>query len=94
VSDSLIPPPPVPFADLRPMVDPARTALVVMDIQEDFASPAGALGRVGLDLSRVEPLILRIETLIAAARRAGAPLVFARGCRQCWQTMSPERLPS
>jgi nicotinamidase-related amidase len=63
---------------LGAMLPPARTALVVVDVQTDFAAPFGLLGRVGADLSGVEPAIDRIERLIAAARKAGATVAFMR----------------
>lgn len=63
---------------LAEMIAPARTALAVIDIQGDFAAPDGAMGQVGCDLSEVEGVIDRAERLIAAARRAGAQVMFAR----------------
>jgi nicotinamidase-related amidase len=63
---------------LGPMLDPARTALVIIDVQNDFAAPDGAMAQAGCDLSDVEPAIDRIEALIAAARSAGATLAFIR----------------
>jgi nicotinamidase-related amidase len=65
-------------AALPEMIDPSRTAFVVIDVQQDFAGPAGAMGRVGLDLSGIEPAIDHIQSLIAAARGAGAQVAFAR----------------
>ena len=65
-------------AALATMIEPARTALVVIDVQTDFASPTGAMARFGADMSGVEPAVERIEALIDAARRAGATLAFAR----------------
>ena len=65
-------------AQLSGMLNPSRTALVVIDVQEDFAGPTGAVGRFGVDMSRIEPAIDRIEGLIAAARAAGAQVAFAR----------------
>ena len=64
--------------DLAEMIAPARTALIVIDIQKDFAAPDGLLGRVGVDLSPAEAAIDRIEALIAAARGAGATIGFMR----------------
>jgi nicotinamidase-related amidase len=52
--------------------------LVVIDVQGDFAASDGAMGYAGVDMSDVEPTIDRIQRLIAAARKAGAALVFAR----------------
>lgn len=63
---------------LAEMIAPARTALIVVDIQKDFAAPDGVLGRVGVDLSPAEAAIDRIETLIAAGRKAGATIGFMR----------------
>lgn len=60
------------------MIDPARTALVVVDIQVDFASSQGVLGRSGLDMSDCEAAVDRIEAMIAAARKAGVTVAFMR----------------
>ena len=43
--------PPVDPAKLAPMIAPRRTALVIIDVQEDFVSSRGAPGRWGIDLS-------------------------------------------
>ena len=70
---------PTPSApELAEMIDPARSALVVIDVQEDFASPDGAMARMGADLGGVEVVLDNVETLIAAARQAGACVAFAR----------------
>ena len=64
--------------ELTKMIDPARSALIVIDVQEDFASPGGAMAGMGADLSGVEDALDNVETLIAAARQAGVCVVFAR----------------
>ncbi len=56
----------------------SRALLLVIDVQVDFASPDGAMGRYGLNLSGVDAMIGRTEALIAAARRAGVAVGFAR----------------
>jgi nicotinamidase-related amidase len=63
---------------LGPMLLPARTALLVIDVQNDFVSPAGALGLAGLDMLALEEPLRRVEALIAAARASGVTLVFVR----------------
>lgn len=71
----------VPHVDpaaLAQMIEPARTALVVIDVQRDFVAPDGAMARLGLDLSNIELAIDRIEMLIAKARATGATIAFAR----------------
>ena len=64
--------------ELGRMMPPDRTALLVVDVQHDFAHPDGAMGRLGLDMSAACTAIDRIEALISAARSAGATVVFAR----------------
>jgi nicotinamidase-related amidase len=60
------------------MIDPVRSALVVIDVQVDFASPDGAMARMGADLSGVEAALDNVEALIGAARRVGVCVAFAR----------------
>ncbi len=61
---------------LAAWVAPARTAVLVIDMQVDFASPEGALGRVGVDLSGVQPALEAAERLVDAARAAGTAVGF------------------
>ncbi|MFD2137034.1 isochorismatase family protein [Novosphingobium resinovorum] len=68
----------LPHIDPAGMIAPARTALIVVDVQVDFAAPEGLIGRFGIDLAPAEAAIDRIETLIAAARTAGATVAFMR----------------
>lgn len=65
-------------AELASMLEPSRCALVVVDIQKDFAAPDGLLGRLGVNLAPAEAVIDRIEELIPSARAAGATLAFMR----------------
>ena len=66
-------------ADALPgMIAPERTALIVVDIQQDFAGPEGLLGRIGVDLSEAEAVIDRIEALTPVARKAGVTLAYMR----------------
>ena len=66
------------ISDLDAMIAPARTALVVVDVQVDFAAPHGVVGRAGADMATAEAAVDRIEALIAAARAAGATVAFMR----------------
>jgi biuret amidohydrolase len=64
--------------ELAEMIDPGRSALVVVDVQQDFAGAGGAMARMGADLSGVEAVIDNVESLLAAARTAGVCVAFAR----------------
>jgi nicotinamidase/pyrazinamidase len=51
----------------------AETALVVVDVQNDFADPAGSLSVAGAD-----KVIEAVNAEIATARAAGAPVVYTQ----------------
>jgi nicotinamidase-related amidase len=60
---------------LADWIAPARTAVLIIDMQVDFASPDGALGGF-IDMSVVEPALAAAEKLAVDARAAGVPVVF------------------
>jgi nicotinamidase-related amidase len=62
---------------LKDWIAPGRTALLIVDMQADFASPEGAAGQWGLDLSTVPAALAAAERLAQAARAAKIPVVFA-----------------
>lgn len=70
--------PHVASGDVAAMIVPARTALVVVDVQVDFVSQQGLAGTFGVDLAPVERAVDRIEDMIAAARAAGVAVAFLR----------------
>jgi ureidoacrylate peracid hydrolase len=63
---------------LEQKVDPRHTALVVVDVQNDFCAQGGMMEREGYDLSAVQTMAAALPRLIAAARAAGALVVFVR----------------
>jgi nicotinamidase-related amidase len=60
------------------MIDPVKTALLVIDVQRDFAAPGGFSDAAGSDMSTMEPAIDAIQSIIPAARRAGLAIAFMR----------------
>jgi ureidoacrylate peracid hydrolase len=63
---------------LKDWIAPARTALLLVDMQVDFASPDGALGRSGTDMTTALAAIRNAAKLADAARAAKVPCLFAR----------------
>jgi nicotinamidase-related amidase len=68
-------------ADLRalpaPLVfDPSRTALVVVDLQNDFCAPGGWLAGIGVDVSVLAPAVRLSAQAAAAARAADVPVIW------------------
>jgi nicotinamidase-related amidase len=64
------------FTELSEIVDPAHTALVVIDMQRDFCCSGGSFDSLGVDLSMYPPVIEQIGELIGSARAAGVLLIF------------------
>lgn len=59
-------------------IAPERTALLLVDMQVDFAEPDGAMARAGADLSMVRAALRNAVLLADAARAAHVPCLFAR----------------
>jgi len=62
---------------LAAWIAPGRTAVLIIDMQVDFAAPHGVLGRCGVDMGPLEPALAAAERLVACAREAGVPVIFA-----------------
>ena len=58
--------------------DPARCALIVIDMQNDFCSPDGSLAQRGFDVTVPVAMAPRLDRLIASARTAGVRVIFVR----------------
>src|SRR3979409_936996 len=58
------------------MIRPAETALIIVDMQNAYASPGGYLDVAGFDISGAAPAIAKIKQAPPAARPAGMPVIF------------------
>jgi nicotinamidase-related amidase len=56
-------------------LDPTRTALVLVDLQNDFLHPQGAYARGGVSAPAIAALPLRLRPVADAVRRAGGWVV-------------------
>jgi ureidoacrylate peracid hydrolase len=59
-------------------VAPGSTALVVIDVQNDFCAKGGYYDKTGADLSFAASAVDRLVRLIDAARDAGVRVIYAR----------------
>lgn len=66
------------FTELAELVDPAHTALIVVDMQRDFCTPGWAFDRLGVDLSMYPPMIPRLARLIDGARAASVRPIYVQ----------------
>ena len=61
---------------------PAKTALVVIDMQRDFVEPGGFGASLGNDVTRLHSAIAPIAALLAAWRQQGWPVLHTRECHR------------
>src|SRR5438034_4445769 len=62
--------------------DPARLALLVIDMQRDFLEPGGFGAALGNDVSRLAPIVPEIKRLLAAFRELGLTIVHTKECHR------------
>jgi nicotinamidase-related amidase len=71
-------------------IDLARTALVIVDMQNDFCHPDGWLAGIGVDVSGPRAAIAPLARLLPPARAAGLPVVWVNwGNRPDLANISP-----
>ena len=67
--------------DARPApvrFDASETAVIVVDMQNDFGSPDGMFGRAGIDLTGIRATIEPTRQVLASARRIGMKIVYLK----------------
>ena len=70
-----VPARPYPFS-----LDPARTALVVIDMQRDFVECGGFGEALGNDVTKLQAIIPTVAALLALFRAKGWPILYTREC--------------
>ena len=57
-------------------LDLARSAIIVVDMQNAFASPKGLLDLAGVDISAAGQVVATLAPILADARQRGVPVVY------------------
>src|SRR5205085_836659 len=57
-------------------LDPRRTAVLVVDMQNDFSAEGGLLARAGVDIAPIQAIVPQIARVLTAARRAALPVIY------------------
>ena len=63
---------------LEERVAPQHTALLVVDMQNDYCAPDGASDRNGRDLAMIQGIVPGLRALVDMARAAGVRIVWAK----------------
>jgi nicotinamidase-related amidase len=59
-------------------IDPARTAVIVIDMQNAFGSPGGMFDKAGIGISRIQAAVAPTRAAVEAARRARMKIVYLK----------------
>jgi len=59
-------------------IDTARTAALVVDMQNDFGAKGGMFDRAGIDISITRSVIEPTAKVLASVRKAGIPVVYLK----------------
>ena len=72
---------PIAMLDAKPgaiSIDPTKTAVIVVDMQNDFGSKGGMFDRAGIDISGIQGAVAPTARVLASARRAGVKIVYLK----------------
>ena len=58
--------------------DTAKTAVLVVDMQNDFGSKGGMFDRAGIDISGIQKAVDPTAKVLAAARKAGVKIIYLK----------------
>lgn len=67
--------------DARPepiTIDLNKTAVLVIDMQNDFGADGGMFERAGIDISGIRAVVPNVQAALAAARAASIPVVYLK----------------
>lgn len=59
-------------------IEAARTAVIVVDMENDFGSKGGMFDRAGIDISMIQKVITPTSKVLLAARKAGIKIIYLK----------------
>jgi ureidoacrylate peracid hydrolase len=77
------------MSTLRRRIEPSSTAVLVIDVQNDFCSPDGAVEQAGRPLRGRAEMVEKLGRLVAGARTAGANVIFVQTIARSWTDSDP-----
>src|SRR4051812_7014358 len=69
------------YESLAEVIDPRHTALLVVDMQNDYCASDGVLALEGGDISMIQAVVPNVINMVDAARRHGVKVVWIQ---QTW----------
>ena len=62
--------------DLAKRLSPSRTALIIIDIQNDFCHSGGGFAMMGHDVSKLQTVVEPVKLVSDTARKLSVPVIF------------------
>ncbi|HKT36221.1 MAG TPA: isochorismatase family protein [Nitrospira sp.] len=76
-------------------IDIARTAVLVVDMQNDFGSKGGMFDRAGIDIAPIQRAVAPIFSVLESARHAGIKVIYLKmGFRPDLSDIGPPDSPN
>ena len=72
------------FASMAEKVSSQHTALLVVDVQNDFCHKVGACAKSGMDMGPIQKMLPTLTAFIDKAREAGVSVIFIRNHSNEW----------
>ena len=60
------------------IIDLAKTAVLVIDMQNDFGAKGGMFERAGIDISGIRSVVPNVQAALSAARAASVPIIYLK----------------
>ncbi len=60
------------------VMDTARSAVIVIDMQNDFGSRGGMFDRAGIDISPIQKVVPAVAKVVVSARQIGIKIVYLK----------------
>ncbi|MFQ5684989.1 MAG: cysteine hydrolase family protein [Candidatus Binatia bacterium] len=70
--------------NLGDKLDPTLACLLVVDVQNDFCSPQGAIARRGGDVTSSVEMVSRLVHLIEESRKVRLPIIYIKTIHSNW----------
>jgi ureidoacrylate peracid hydrolase len=72
------------MARVQQILKPSQTAVLVVDVQNDFCSPDGATAKAGRSVQACVEMVPRLVTFLARVRGYGVPVIFIQALGTRW----------
>ena len=77
--------------ELAARVDLTHSAVITIDIQNDFCHDNGTYRKAGLDVTSFQEMAVRVDNFLGRVRQTGIPVIHVAQIYTPW-TMSPQFL--